>query len=394
MLSTRQLAPLTILFALPLSILACSSSTPPPPPPSQSDGGAGGDGNTTPDPTALTAARAVEAMGRGFNLGQMFENTQHPRTFEAARSKLDAYYAKGFRTVRIPITWTEPVGGDLLVNDPEIGDVNRAHPRLAEIEKIVDYALSLPDMIVVINAHHERALKHDNRATVLERLWQDVAEIFRERDHRLIFQILNEPHREDEGSSAQPPENVRHMTGLAYRKIRAVDEARLIVIGGNQWFGAHEMALVWPSLDEVGGGADPYVMAAFHHYNPWEFCGDNQGDYADDWRDSHIESPMTTMQNWANSSGQGMPFFIGEWGVGWQSVLPTMDCNNVRSFYSKMDAEYASPKGIPTIVWDDGGWFRIFNHTTNEFENNLVDCILGDCAWSGDERFNTACYPD
>ncbi len=58
-----------------------------------------------------TARQAADAMGKGFNLGQMFDNSQHPPTLEAARPKIDAYYARGFRAVRIPVTWTEDVGG-------------------------------------------------------------------------------------------------------------------------------------------------------------------------------------------------------------------------------------------------------------------------------------------
>lgn len=353
----------------------------------------GGSGGMVPDDDAPTAVEAAEAMGRGFNLGQMFESTQHPRTFEAAKAKIDAYYAKGFRTVRVPITWTEPIGGTLLVNDPAVGDVNRDEPRLAVIEQVVDYALSLPDMYVVINAHHEKTLKHEIRVSALERLWQDIADIFRARSHRLIFELLNEPHLEDESFSAMPPEDVRAMSALAYAKIRAVDPERIVVIGGNRWFAADEMARVWPTLEGVGNGQDPYVMATFHHYNPWTFCGDNQGDYADNWTTSHIESPMNTMDRWVSTVGGGMPYYIGEWGVGWQSVLPTMDCNNVRMWYTTFNAETAAPRGIPTMVWDDGGWFRIFSHDSNQFENNLVDCIIGECEWSGTERFNAACAP-
>jgi endoglucanase len=337
----------------------------------------------------ITAVEAAAEMGRGFNLGQMFENTQHPRTFEAARAKIDAYYERGFRNVRIPITWTEPVGGDLLVKDPAVGDVDLSNPRLGVIAQVIDYALSKSGLYVVINAHHERALKTEVRSAVLERLWQDIVSIFGARTGHLLFEVLNEPHADDDTPMA--PEQLRLMTGLAYEKIREVNPARIVLIGGNQWFGASEVPAVWTSLDEVGGGADPYVMATFHHYNPWTFCGDNQGDYADPWTDADIAEPMNTMQDWADSVGQGMPVFIGEWGVGWQSVLSTMDCNNIRSWYAQFDSQNAEPLGQPTAVWDDGGWFRIFDHGAGQFENNLIDCIAGECDWTGTERFNAAC---
>lgn len=328
-------------------------------------------------------------MGMGFNLGQMFENTQHPRTLEAASAKIDAYYDRGFRNVRIPITWTEAVGGDLLVLDPAVGAVNRSHPRLQVIKSIVDYALSKPDLYVVINAHHEVALKTDSRAWVLERLWADIADIFRGKDHRLLFEILNEPHRADD--SAMPAADLRNMVGLAYRQIRAVDPARIVIFGGNQWFGAHEVPAVWTHLDDIGGGDDPYLMATFHHYDPWTFSGDHQGTYDDPWTETNLSGPMDRMQTWANTVGEGMPVYIGEWGVGWGSRYSSMECNNIRSWYTGFDSVHASTRGQPTAVWDDGGWFMIFDHATKDYDNNLVDCILGSCEWDGTERFNEGC---
>ena len=328
-------------------------------------------------------------MGKGVNLGQMFENTQHPPTLEAASAKIDAYYEKGFRNVRIPVTWTETTNGRTLVHDPTVGDVDREAPRLQVIAAVVDHALAKDGMYVVLNAHHEVALKTGSRAAVLEHLWADIADIFQARDHRLIFEILNEPHRDDD--SAMPAADLRDMTAKAYGKIRAVDTERLVVIGGNRWFGAGEMAEVWPNLDGVGGGNDPYVIATFHHYNPWTFCGNDQGSYDDAWSDTDLGNPMDTMLSWADSVGNGMPVYIGEWGVAWQSRYDVLACNNVRLWYERFHAEFAAPRGIPTSVWDDGGWFKIFDHGTNTFANNLADCISGSCDWDGADRFGATC---
>ncbi|HEU5077393.1 MAG TPA: cellulase family glycosylhydrolase [Polyangiaceae bacterium] len=355
-------------------------------------GGSGGSGivtatNTTGgEPEGLTAAEAAAAMGRGVNLGQMFESTQHSRTLAAASAKIDAYYARGFRNIRIPITWTEPVGGDLLVNDPAVGSVNRSHPRLQVIESIIDHALSKPDLYVVINAHHEVTLKTESRGAVLEQLWQDVADIFREKDYRLLFEVLNEPHKAD--GDPMPAADLRNMVGLAYARIREVDAERIVLFGGNQWFAAHEVPEVWTSIDEVGGGSDPYVMVTFHHYDPWTFCGDNQGTYDDAWTDSNQSTPMETMATWAATVGGGMPVYIGEWGVGWGSRYSTLTCNNIRQWYTTFDSVHATEYGQPTAVWDDGGWFKIFDHGSNGYNNNLVDCILGSCAWDGADRFS------
>ncbi|MFT7558253.1 MAG: hypothetical protein ACI93R_000147 [Flavobacteriales bacterium] len=347
-----------------------------------------GDGCEIVNRNGIRATVAAAQMGKGFNLGQMFDNEQHSRTFDAARSKIDAYYAEGFRNVRIPITWTDTIGGSTLVNDVNVGDVNRSHARLAVITQVIDYALSLQGMYIVINAHHEGELKEQNRSHVLERLWDDISDIYVDRDYRLMYEILNEPHLAD--GSAMDAGNLRNMTGKAYTKIRANDPERTVIIGGNQWFGAHEMALTWPHLNDVGGGQDDFIMSTFHHYNPWEFNGKSNHDIV--WSDSDVFSPMDTMANWANGVGNGMPVYIGEWGTNWGEAKGSMECNNIRLFYQKMDAEYASAKGQPTAVWDDGGWFKIFDHGTNSFNNNLFQCIDGVCDWSGDfTRVNGAC---
>ncbi len=339
----------------------------------------------TPRPTAHEAAAG---MGRGFNLGQMFDNDQHPPTLAAARPKIDAYYARGFRTVRIPVTWTEAIDGTTLA-DPDTGALDLASPRLAELTAVIDHALAQPGLHVVLNAHHEVRLKDNGRADVLARLWSDIGERFRDRDGRLMFELLNEPHLSNKEPMA--PATLRAMTGRAYDRIRATDPRRLVIIGGNQWFGAHEMAMTWPDLDAVGGGRDPWVMATFHHYNPWSFNGDNQGDYADAWTEEDMAGPMRVMADWAATTGGGMPVFIGEWGVGWKSRLATPDCNNIRLWYARFDAVQAKAAGMPTAVWDDGGWFQVFDHESGEFSSNLIDCIEGACTWTGAERFNDGC---
>lgn len=336
----------------------------------------------------IPAQVAVKAMGKGFNLGQMFDNQQHPATLRTAKPKIDAYYSRGFRVVRIPVTWTETIDGQSLA-DPDTGAIDPSQPRFKELIAVVDYALSKPGMYVVLNAHHEKRLKDNNRADVLERLWGDINGAFANRDRRLIFQFLNEPHLTNR--EPMPAEQLRAMTARAYARIRAVDPTRLLVIGGNQWFAAEEMPKVWPDLNGVGAGKDPYLLATFHHYNPWAFNGDNQGDYADPWSEADIAGPMDVMLNWSRSSGNNIPIYIGEWGTGWQSRYSKMECNNIRLYYTTFQNKFAAAKGIPAIVWDDGGWFEVFDHAKKAFENNLIDCIDGQCKWTGKDRFNRGC---
>ncbi|MDG0979860.1 MAG: cellulase family glycosylhydrolase, partial [Halieaceae bacterium] len=340
---------------------------------------------------APTAVALSQAMGLGFNIGQVFESTDQPREFAPVRAKIDAYYALGFRTMRLPVTWSKAIGGTTLIQDMTTGAVDVDHPRLGVIKAVVDYALSLPDMIVVINAHHEEPIKTQQLWWVFEQLWSDIATIFKDRDKRLIFELLNEPH--DINGSAMPAARLRSMSRLAYAQIRAIDPERVVVISGNQWASSNELALVWPDLLGIGNGLDPYLMATFHHYDPWtQFHSEDSPDKAYNYDLNTIENPMRQAQQWQTTIGANMPIFIGEWGVGWGKQWPTMDCNNIRQWYEWFP-QSAQTYAMPTMLWDDGGWFGVFNYGSGRFKNNLAQCVAGDCKWTGTERFNSACYP-
>ncbi|WP_426369659.1 glycoside hydrolase family 5 protein [Pseudocolwellia sp. HL-MZ7] len=273
--------------------------------------------------------------------------------------------------------------------DPKSGKIFSNNSRFIALTAVIDYALNKKDMFVVINAHHEKKLKENADAALLANLWEDISQTFKNRNARLLYEILNEPHLKD--SSAMKPSDLRKMTQMAYNNIRKNDVNRLVVIGGNQWFSADEMAKTWPDIKQVGSGTDPFIMATFHHYKPWAFHGNGEGDFMDKWTEQDLTKSMEIMEEWSKNIGHGMPVYIGEWGTAWQNELAIMDCNNIRLWYSKFDAEYASSKGMPTAVWDDGGWFKVFDHDTNAFDNNLIDCIDGECKWSSEIRFNSAC---
>ena len=45
-----------------------------------------------------------------------------------------------------------------------------------------------------------------------------------------------------------------------------------------------------------------------------------------------------------------------------------MDCNNIRLWYARFDAIPARAFGMPTAVWDDGGWFQLYDHDLEAFK--------------------------
>lgn len=96
------------------------------------------------------------------------------------------------------------------------------------------------------------------------------------------------------------------------------------------------------------------------------------------------------MEQWSRTAGKGMPVYIGEWGVGWRSELPSMNCNNIRRWYDSFINEQAIARGLPTAVWDNGGWFRVFDQARNTWDNDLIDCMANGCAIAEDGNTGVA----
>ena len=120
---------------------------------------------------------------------------QNPAEFEKVKPLVDLYRSAGMRHIRIPVTWMDGFNGDHLAD--KTGRLKAYHPRLKQLESVVDYCLD-KGMVVMLNTHHEHWLKngYDGSQTYRDRfsqLWAGIAERFKRRSPHLIFEILNEP---------------------------------------------------------------------------------------------------------------------------------------------------------------------------------------------------------
>lgn len=160
--------------------------------------------------------------------------------------------AAGFRTVRLPVRWSNKTGGG-----PNY-TIDRAW--LARVTEVVDQALAA-DLNVILNDHnfedlHERPA--ENRAK-LAAIWRQVAAHFADRPAaRLWFEIENEPH------DALTNANLLATLAPALAAIRATNPDRPVVIGGGNWSGID-------SLGTLDLPDDPNVHPTFHYYEPFDF---------------------------------------------------------------------------------------------------------------------------
>jgi endoglucanase len=327
------------------------------------------------EPGKLTAWQAMERMGRGINLGNVYDwSSGNDPSFEASRKMIDLFEARGFQNVRVPVTW-----GDRF---------NRSSEKTLIVTQVVNYALD-KGLYVVLNTHHERWLKdsYNNTAYYNDRfaaLWIGIATHFANASDRLIFEILNEPDGAmggwgpEQANSFEPgPQALtRAANAVGYWAVRNVSKDRLILVMPNGMGNQALIKHVYPNRSFLPGeGTDPYLGVSVHTYDPWQFCGETG-------RNSYFDS-VPAMQNYMRGVYNGLadwfyeariPMHIGEYGLGRVALYTKeRDTDMARTYYKYVTNTFAL-NGWPSTVWDDQGWFAITNNFT--YFGGLAEAIL------------------
>jgi endoglucanase len=114
-------------------------------------------------------------------------------TSAVTETLFDSIKATGIKSVRIPITWTDHFA-------TEAPDYTVNATWMDRVEQVVDWALAR-QFWVVINVHHDSwqwadlsvDTDLDAKFAKLEKLWTQIADRFKSKSERLIFESLNEP---------------------------------------------------------------------------------------------------------------------------------------------------------------------------------------------------------
>lgn len=330
------------------------------------------------------AQEVIAEMGHGFNLGNTFENGGNTPTYGESQPVIAAYLRAGMTHIRIPVTWMDGFGGDHLAD--ENGHVNFSHPRFLELKRTIEYALSR-GLYVIINAHHEHALKYhyDGSAAFDARftnLWSDIATYFADHDHHLVFEVLNEPEGAfgSWGGTVHPndPRGIaltRQIAQVGVDAIRATggkNLERTILVGLNAHGNHQQIDEVFPSVAELpGGGNDRFLALEVHTYDPWDFCGQD-GHNSEFPGAQAIASAMQTTA--AHARTLSIPLHWGEFGVGRRQDQSERDTDLVRSFYQTV-ARVALDEGGSYSAWDDRGWFGLVTGNSQNGYDFLYDIV-------------------
>lgn len=254
----NRLAAHAAVAAALLALAACGGSKPanpgggptpsPSPTPTQTP---------TPTPSSPALTQADARIGPCINMGNHLE-APNEGDWGRAISETDfaEIAAQGFETVRLPVRFSNHA----LTAPPytiEAAFMDR-------VEHVVDLARAA-GLRVILDLHHYEDPQGNifadpaGQTARLAGLWAQIAERFKDKDGKVWFEILNEPH--DQITHA----NLRSVLDPALAEIRKTNPDRPVVWGGEFWSGIG-------SLDDIPlPPGDERIVVTFHYYDPFDF---------------------------------------------------------------------------------------------------------------------------
>ena len=312
----------------------------------------------------------AKKLGAGWNLGNTLEACEkgspekmglesetywgNPYT---TKETIEAVKKAGFKTVRIPITWTQHLG--------DAPDYKIDEDWLKRVKEIVDWVLEC-DMYAVINVHHDDAFwlvtdkeNEEKSIEILTKIWAQLSEEFKDYDERLVFDIMNEPRVTGDPEEWSGTDEYREVVNNLHKKaVEAIrksggnNETRFIMLST---YAAKEhkdnvKALVLPD--------DEYLLVTIHFY----YGTAHQSEFQDCEKKlrlkDKIEIYKTFRLMYDTFISKGIGVVNGEFG--WTDRENKGNLREKTQFY----VETASKFGIPCFVWDNGESFRLFNRET------------------------------
>lgn len=328
--------------------------------------------------------RFVKQLGAGINIGnsldvygirerlpdanaEKYETAWHnpqitPELFEAI-------FKKGFKTVRIPVSWGEHLQEDGTIEEQW----------LERVAQVVHQALDA-GLYVIINSHHEEWIvpteREETEVTAqLCGIWRQIAERFADCDERLLFETMNEPRlrgnqMEWTSGSTEMRAVVNRLNAAAVKAIRECGENNqrrwllLPAYGTSQ----RETALGAMEIPD-----DRRIIVSVHAYLPYDFTLNDYGttQWSADKRDDTKGIDKMAERLKRLFIKKKVPVVITEFS-----------CHNKGNKkeileWAKYYTQAVNSLGIPCVWWDNGKNSVIIDRNSYSWtQPQLVDILL------------------
>ncbi len=360
----------------------------------------------------LNQSQIVEAMGAGWNLGNQLESVINGTPHETnwgnpiiSENLIKAVKNAGFRSIRVPVSYFNKIGSGSSYT------IDSAW--LNRVQEVVDWCIKY-DLYVIINIHGDGYTTIDggwllcngsDQTTIRNKYaacWKQIANKFKDYDHHLIFESMNE---EFDGTYGTPNRtyysNINTLNQIFVDTVRQTggnNAKRWLMLPG--WntdieFTAGDYGFVIPS-DNYRSSSIPSnekrIMISVHYYAPYDFCLVENGNHTQ-WGSTATDSskvPGYCDESYlsyafgllgSKFTSQGYPVVIGEYGAADKSQDDSQNAVCRADFAAKVCAT-AKKNGCVPIWWDNGvtGAYglALFNRYTYEVtQQSIIDAIMG-----------------
>jgi endoglucanase len=341
----------------------------------------------------------------GWNLGNTLEAIPTEGSWgpAATQNMINAVADAGFNTIRLPVAWDTHANQSTLQIDPNW---------MARVKQVVDWCVAR-NLYIVLNCHWDGGWLDNNigsspNPTVTQKMnsyWTQIANTFKDYNHRLIFAGANEPPAD----TAQEVATLMNYYQTFINAVRATggnNSTRWLVIQGplTNIDLSYDLVNTLPS-DSASGR----LMFEVHHY-PYQWSlmtqDESWGKMFYFWGQGYHSPTMTDRNStWGEEAytdeqfgkmatkfvNNGVPVIIGEWGavkrIGVAGLSGTELDRHIasRTYFSKYVTDKANSLGLKPIWWDAGGLetntMLLFNRSTAAvFDPDNIRALTGGAA--------------
>lgn len=321
-------------------------------------------------PTALaapghTAAAAddrmavVAAMQPSWNLGNTLDAIPDETSWgnpPTTKALFDAVKAKGYKSVRIPVTWS----GHQSSSAPYTIDATF----MQRVKQVVDWAVE-DDLYVVLNVHHDSwqwiadmPTDHDTVLARFNATWSQIADAFRDEPRQVLFESVNEPSFTN-ATDDQKVQLLNELNTSFHSVVRATgggNSTRLLVLpppGSSPTEPLmNDLATLMASLN------DDNLVATVHYYGYWPFSANIAGTTTfDATTQQDMDTAFTLMHD--IFVAKGIPVYLGEYGLlsypDYTKAYNNVEPGEALKYFERL-GYVARTDGVTTALWDAGSF--------------------------------------
>jgi endoglucanase len=313
----------------------------------------------------------VAAMQPSWNLGNTLDAIPDETSWGnplTTKALFDTIKAQGFRSVRIPVTWS----GHQSATAPYTIDATWMN----RVKQVVDWALA-DGLHVVLNVHHDSwqwiatmPTDHDNVLARFKATWTQIAAKFRDSPQQLLFESNNEPQF-DNTTDAQGNQYNNELNTAFHTLVRQSGgnhATRLLMLPTLHTNAGQDFLDVLVS--EMKSLNDPNLVATVHFYGWYPFSVNIAGGTQfDATAQKDMTDTFTRIRNTLTS--KGIPVYLGEYGLlsyPDYNHPPRVEPGEGLKYFEQFGYE-ARTAGVATALWDA---FNFLNRTTLQWRDPAI----------------------